>query len=65
MLSSRPPRRQALSMPTIVPIANAITVVTPTRPSVQGSLSMMSVMTGTLAAVRPNWPVRQLPRYWK
>ena len=45
--SSRPPRRQALTTPTSVPIRNAITVVTPTRPSVQGSFEVISFITGT------------------
>ena len=35
--SSRPPRRHALTTPTSVPITNAMTVVTPTSPSVHGS----------------------------
>ena len=39
MLSSRPPRRQALTMPMPVPRTNASTVVTPTRPSVHGIAS--------------------------
>ncbi len=34
MLSSRPPRRQADTMPSPVPRTKARTVVTPTRPSV-------------------------------
>ena len=34
MLSSRPPRRQAATMPMPVPSTNARTVVMPTRPSV-------------------------------
>ena len=63
--SSRPPRRQALATPARVPITNAITVVTPTRPSVQGSFDVISVITGTPWAVTPNWPVRQFPRYSK
>ena len=50
-------------MPTTVPITNAITVVTPTSPSVQGSFDVISVITGTPWAVIPNWPVRQFPRY--
>ena len=45
--SSRPPRRQALSTPTSVPIMNAMMVVTPTSPSVQGSFDVISVITGT------------------
>ncbi len=63
--SSRPPRRHALATPATVPITNAITVVTPTRPSVQGSFDVISVITGTPCAVTPNWPVSTLPRYWK
>ena len=39
MLSSRPPRRQAPTMPMPVPRMNASTVVTPTRPSVHGIAS--------------------------
>ena len=35
-LSSRPPRRQAATMPIPVPRMNARIVVMPTRPSVQG-----------------------------
>ena len=54
MPSSLPPRRQALTTPTIVPMTKAITVVTPTSASVQGSLLMISVSTGTRCAVRPN-----------
>ena len=65
MPSKRPPRRQALTAPATVPITNAITVVTPTRPSVHGSLEPISLTTETFWAVTPKWPVRQLPRYWK
>ncbi len=34
-------------MPANVPIRNAITVVTPTRPSVHGSFDVISLITGT------------------
>ena len=63
-LSSAPPRRQALTMPSSVPMEKAMTVVTPTRPRVQGRPRRMTVMTGTRAESKPNCPVRQLPRYW-
>jgi hypothetical protein len=52
-------------MPATVPITNAITVVTPTRPSVHGSFEVISLITGTPSAVTPNWPVRMFPRYSK
>ena len=52
--SSRPPRHQALAAPASVPMRNAITVVTPTNPSVQGSFEVISLITGTPWAVTPN-----------
>lgn len=61
--SIRPPRRQALMTPTKVPIANAITVVTPTRPMVHGIVEMIWCATEIPSAVVPNFPVRVLPRY--
>src|SRR5579864_8508752 len=45
MPSSQPPRRQALTMPTSVPSTKAITVETPTRPSVQKSPYMIDWLT--------------------
>ena len=45
MLSSRPPRRQAATMPMPVPSMNARTVVTPTRPSVHGIACRMTWLT--------------------
>ena len=63
--STRPPRRQALAMPAIVPIANAMTVDAPTRPSVQGSFEMISCPTGTPCDVTPNCPVSMFLRYSK
>ncbi len=64
-LSSDPPRRHAPTIPSSVPVTNAITVVTPTRATVQGSPWRITSMTGCREAARPNWPVRQLPRYWR
>ena len=58
MLSSRPPRRQAPRMPMPVPRMNARTVVTPTRPSVQGIAS--STIRPTEA---PGWVVSEIPKF--
>src|ERR1700688_1518427 len=46
-LSSAPPRRQAAMAPNDVPIKNPRIVLTPTRPSDQGSAWAMILLTGS------------------
>jgi hypothetical protein len=55
--SSQPPRRQALTIPMKVPSTKARTVVTPTRPSVQGRACATIVRTGV-----PKLVVIEIPK---
>ena len=56
-------RRDAMrpATPTSVPMANAMTVVTPTSPSVQGSLLMISVSTGIALRGEPELTGEAVP----
>src|SRR5271170_6491883 len=67
-LSSRPPRRQAPTIPIPVPRMNASTVVTPTRPRVHGIASSTMCPTefpGWVVSDSPKLPVATSPRYLK
>jgi hypothetical protein len=64
MLSSRLPRRQAVTMPSPVPRAKARIVVTPTRPSVHGIAPRTTWLTGSgkKNSDVPKFPVAMSPR---
>ena len=65
--SSMPPRRQAATSPTSVPITNARIVVVPTSTSVQGRACKTSWATASGKNVKemPKCPCAMLPRYVK